>query len=187
VAGRCVGQRRAGAGADGGRRVVVPRVRFIDQTLGRVLAEAQRERARSSGGALARRTETIRILDGALTTPPPRAAASATSWTAATAVVVESAVAPHGAPESAGVARPGLVGSQRPLTLPEERRRCGVDRHAWRTGHRGSARRGGSPDDGGAAVRFAGHQGFATVTKPRDRASAAVGNPGAVASAPIES
>ena len=52
--------------------------RFIDQTLGRVLAEAQREREDIIGGALARRTETVRlILDGApidptACQPPPR-------------------------------------------------------------------------------------------------------------------
>jgi DNA-binding PucR family transcriptional regulator len=39
---------------------------FVDQVVGRVLAEAQREREAVIGGALARRTETIRlILDGA--------------------------------------------------------------------------------------------------------------------------
>ena len=44
--------------------------RYIDQTLGRVLAEAQREREDIIGGALARRTETIRlILDGAPVDP----------------------------------------------------------------------------------------------------------------------
>ncbi|HEX7322680.1 MAG TPA: helix-turn-helix domain-containing protein [Mycobacterium sp.] len=39
---------------------------YVDQVLGRVLAEAQREREEVLGGALARRTETVRlILDGA--------------------------------------------------------------------------------------------------------------------------
>ena len=39
---------------------------YVDQTLGQVLAEAQREREEVIGGALARRAETIRlILDGA--------------------------------------------------------------------------------------------------------------------------
>ena len=57
--------------------------RYIDQTLGRVLAEAQREREEVIGGALARRTETIRlILDGAPIDPAAASRRSATSWTA---------------------------------------------------------------------------------------------------------
>ncbi|MGA8545151.1 MAG: hypothetical protein WB785_07840 [Mycobacterium sp.] len=77
--------------------------RYVDHTLGRVLAEAQREREDIIGGALARRTETIRlILDGA---PLDRTAASRRIGyeldRSHTAVVVwaESPVAPHGALE----------------------------------------------------------------------------------------
>ena len=96
--------------------------RFIDQTLGRVLAEAQREREEVIGGALARRTETIRlILDGAPI--DPSAASRRLGYELDrrhTAVVVwtESAVAPHGALESAAVLLAQAAGSQRPLTLP---------------------------------------------------------------------
>ena len=96
--------------------------RFVDQTLGRVLAEAQREREEVIGGALARRTETIRlILDGA---PIDATAASRRLGYELdrrhTAVVVwsESAVAPHGALESAAVLLAQAAGSQPPLTLP---------------------------------------------------------------------
>ena len=96
--------------------------RFIDQTLGRVLAEAQREREEVIGGALARRTETIRlILDGAPI--DPTAASRRLGYELDrrhTAVVVwaESTVAPHGALESAAVLLAQAAGSQRPLTLP---------------------------------------------------------------------
>ena len=96
--------------------------RFIDQTLGRVLAEAQREREEVIGGALARCTETIRlILDGAPI--DPTAASRRLGYELDrrhTAVVVwaESAVAPHGALESAAVLLAQAAGSQRPLTLP---------------------------------------------------------------------
>ncbi len=96
--------------------------RFIDQTLGRVLAEAQREREEVIGGALARRTETIRlILDGAPI--DPTAASRRLGYELDrrhTGVVVwsESAVAPHGALESAAVLLAQAAGSQRPLTLP---------------------------------------------------------------------
>ena len=96
--------------------------RYIDQTLGRVLAEAQREREEVIGGALARRTETIRlILDGAPI--DPTAASRRLGYELDrrhTAVVVwaESAVAPHGALESTAVLLAQAAGSQRPLTLP---------------------------------------------------------------------
>ena len=96
--------------------------RYVDQTLGRVLAEAQREREEVIGGALARRTETIRlILDGAPI--DPTAASRRLGYELDrrhTAVVVwaESAVALHGALESAAVLLAQAAGSQRPLTLP---------------------------------------------------------------------
>src|ERR1700758_1322241 len=96
--------------------------RFVDQTLGRMLAEAQREREEVIGGALARRTETIRlILDGAPVDPTgasrrlgyelDRRHTAVVLWT-------ESDVAPHGALESAAVLLAQAAGSQRPLTLP---------------------------------------------------------------------
>ena len=96
--------------------------RFIDQTLGRVLAEAQREREEVIGGALARRTETIRlILDGAPIDPTSASRRLGYELDRRhTGVVVwsESAVAPHGALESAAVLLAQAAGSQRPLTLP---------------------------------------------------------------------
>ena len=95
--------------------------RFIDQTLGRVLAEAQREREEVIGGALARRTETIRlILDGAPI--DPTAASRRLGYELDrrhTAIVVwAESVAPHGALESTAVLLAQAAGSQRPLTLP---------------------------------------------------------------------
>src|SRR6476660_8909152 len=96
--------------------------RFIDQTLGRVLAEAQREREEVIGGALARRTETIRlILDGAPI--DPTAASRRLGYEldrrhTADVVWAEPAVAPHGALESVAVLLAQAAGSQRPLTLP---------------------------------------------------------------------
>ena len=96
--------------------------RYVDQTLGRVLAEAQREREDIIGGALARRTETIRlILDGAPV--DPTAASRRLGYEldrCHTAVVVwtESPVAPHGALESTAQLLAQAAGSGRPLTLP---------------------------------------------------------------------
>ena len=96
--------------------------RYVDQTLGSVLAEAQREREDVIGGALARRTETIRlILDGAPI--DPTAASRRIGYEldrSHTAVVVwaESAVAPHGALESAAQLLAQAAESGRPLTLP---------------------------------------------------------------------
>ncbi|MGB6207454.1 PucR family transcriptional regulator, partial [Mycobacterium sp.] len=96
--------------------------RFIDQTLGRMLAEAQREREEVIGGALARRTETIRlILDGAPIDPTAasrRLGYELDRWHTGLVVWSESAVAPHGALESAAVLLAQAAGSQRPLTLP---------------------------------------------------------------------
>ena len=117
---------------------------YADQALGRMLAEAQREREDVIGGGLARRTETIRlILDGA---PIDSTAASRRLGYELdrrhTAVVVwaESPVAPHGALESSAVLLAQAAGSQRPLTLPAGiDHAVGVDRHARRAGHRGSA------------------------------------------------
>ena len=96
--------------------------RYVDQTLGRVLAEAQREREEVIGGALARRAETIRlILDGAPV--EPTAASRRLGYEldrCHTAVVVwaELPVAAHGALESAAQLLAQAAGSGRPLTLP---------------------------------------------------------------------
>ena len=86
------------------------------------MAEAQREREEVIGGALARRTETIRlILDGAPIDPiaaSRRLGYELDRWHTAVVVWAESAVAPHGALESAAVLLAQAAGSQRPLTLP---------------------------------------------------------------------
>ena len=96
--------------------------RYIDQTLGRVLAEAQREREDIIGGALARRTETVRlILDGAPIDPTGASRRLGYELDRRhTGVVVwaESTVAPHGALESAAVLLAQAAESQRPLTVP---------------------------------------------------------------------
>jgi hypothetical protein len=148
--------------------------RYIDQTLGRVLAEAQREREEVIGGALARRTETIRlILDGA---PIDPAAASRRlalrldrriprSWCG------RSRQSPHGALESAAVLLAQAAGSQRPLTLPAGT----TTLWAW-IGTPGEpaiedlrSAVGRSPDDVRAAVgpTRRGIEGFAPATRPR--------------------
>ena len=96
--------------------------RYIDQILGRVLAEAQREREDIIGGGLARRTETVRlILDGAPidpTTASRRLGYELDRSHTALVVWTESPVAPHGALESAALLLAQAAGSQRPLTLP---------------------------------------------------------------------
>ncbi|WP_328412309.1 PucR family transcriptional regulator [Nocardia sp. NBC_00403] len=96
--------------------------RYVDQTLGRVLAEAQREREEVIGGALARRAETVRlILDGAPIDPADASRRIGYELNCDhTAVVVwaESPVAPHGALESAALLLAQAAGSHRPLTLP---------------------------------------------------------------------
>jgi DNA-binding PucR family transcriptional regulator len=95
---------------------------YVDQALARVLAEAQREREEVLGGALARRTETVRlILDGA---PIDRQRASERlGYELArrhTALVLwaEPAGAVQGALESAATLLAKAVGAHRPLTLP---------------------------------------------------------------------
>ena len=95
---------------------------YIDQTLGHVLAEAQREREEVIGGALARRAETIRlILDGAPIDPDTasRRIGYELDHRQHTALVVstEAPVAHHGALESAALLLAQAAGSQRPLTL----------------------------------------------------------------------
>jgi DNA-binding PucR family transcriptional regulator len=95
---------------------------YVDQALARVLAEAQREREEVLGGALARRTEAVRlILDGA---PSDRRRASERlGYELArrhTALVLwaEPAGEVQGALESAATALARAVGAHRPLTLP---------------------------------------------------------------------
>ncbi len=95
---------------------------YVDQTLGQVLAEAQREREEVIGGALARRAETIRlILDGAPIDPDTasRRIGYELDHRRHTALVLwtEAPVAPHGALESAALLLAQAAESQRPLTL----------------------------------------------------------------------
>lgn len=94
---------------------------YVDQVLGRVIAEMQREREEVLGGALARRTETVRlILDGA---PLDHAAASRRlGYDLArhhTAIVVwaEPPGVPQGALESAALALARASGARQPLTI----------------------------------------------------------------------
>jgi DNA-binding PucR family transcriptional regulator len=94
---------------------------YVDETLRRVLEEVQREREAVLGGALARRSETIRLLlDGA---PLDSAAAGARlGYDLArrhTALIVwaESPGVPAGALEQAATALAHAAGARRPLTL----------------------------------------------------------------------
>jgi DNA-binding PucR family transcriptional regulator len=95
---------------------------YVDQAIARVLAEAQREREEIIGGALARRTEAVRlILDGA---PIDRDRASGRlGYELArrhTALVLwaEPAGDVQGALESAATTLARAVGAHRPLMLP---------------------------------------------------------------------
>jgi DNA-binding PucR family transcriptional regulator len=95
---------------------------YVDVVLGRVLAEAQREREEVLGGALARRTETVRlILDGA---PIDRRRASERLGYELgrrhTALVLwaEPAGEVQGALESAATLLAASAGAHRPLMLP---------------------------------------------------------------------
>jgi len=95
---------------------------YVDETLQRVLEEAQREREAVIGGELARRAETIRLLlDGA----PLDAAAAGLRLgydleRRHTALIVwaEPPGAPHGGLEQAAALLAHAAGSGRPLTLP---------------------------------------------------------------------
>jgi DNA-binding PucR family transcriptional regulator len=95
---------------------------YVDAVLDGVLAEAARERADLLGGALARRTETVRlILDGAPITE--RRASQLLGYELdrdQTALVlwVEPAGQAHGALERAAIALAQATGAKRPLTLP---------------------------------------------------------------------
>ncbi|GAA5148312.1 PucR family transcriptional regulator [Pseudonocardia eucalypti] len=95
---------------------------YVDQVLGRVIAEAQREREEVLGGALARRTEAVRlILDGA---PMDRQQASERlGYQLArrhTALVLwaEPAGEVQGALEAAATLLARAAGAHRPLTFP---------------------------------------------------------------------
>lgn len=94
---------------------------YIDQVLGRVIAEMQREREEVLGGALARRTETVRlILDGAAVDAD--AASLRLRYELGrrhTAIIVwaGSAAAPSGALESVALALAQAAGARQPLTL----------------------------------------------------------------------
>jgi DNA-binding PucR family transcriptional regulator len=95
---------------------------YVDRIVGRVIAEAQHEREEVLGGALARRTETVRlILDGA---PIDRQTASERlGYELAhrhTALVLwaEPAGTIQGALESAANILAQAAGTRRPLTLP---------------------------------------------------------------------
>ncbi len=94
--------------------------KYVDDVLSRVLAEAQREREEILGGALARRTETVRlILDHAPI--DERTASSRLGYELSrrhTAVVLwAEARVPHGALESASELLARATGARRPLTM----------------------------------------------------------------------
>ena len=95
---------------------------YVDQVLGRVIAEMQREREEVLGGALARRTETVRlILDGA---PLDRHSASRRlgyeldRHHTATIVWAEPPAPAPGRLESLASALAQAAGARQPLTLP---------------------------------------------------------------------
>ncbi len=94
---------------------------YIDRVLGGVIAEMQREREEVLGGALARRTETVRlILDGAAL--DTHAASRRLGYELArhhTAIIVwaESALAAPGVLESAALQLTQAAGARRPLTV----------------------------------------------------------------------
>jgi DNA-binding PucR family transcriptional regulator len=95
---------------------------YVDQVLARVLSGVQREREEVLGGALARRTETVRlILDGAPI--DARQASERLGYDLGrrhTALVLwsESQADVQGALESAATVLAQAAGAQRPLTLP---------------------------------------------------------------------
>ena len=95
---------------------------YGDEVLGRVIAEAQREREQVLGGAIARRTEVIRlILDGA---PLETAAASLrlghdlSRHHTALVLWTETAEPRQGTLEATALALAHAAGARRPLTLP---------------------------------------------------------------------
>jgi DNA-binding PucR family transcriptional regulator len=95
---------------------------YGDEVLGRVIAEAQREREQVLGGAIARRTEVIRlILDGA---PLDTAAGSLrlghdlSRHHTALVLWTDTPEPGQGALEAAALALAHAAGARRPLTLP---------------------------------------------------------------------
>jgi DNA-binding PucR family transcriptional regulator len=94
---------------------------YADEVLGRVIAEAQREREQVIGGALARRTEVIRlILDGApldITTASRRLDHDLSRHHTALVIWAESAESPQGALEATALALARAAGARRPLML----------------------------------------------------------------------
>jgi DNA-binding PucR family transcriptional regulator len=97
---------------------------YIDETLRRVIAEAQREREEVLGGGLARRTETVRlILDGApldISAASQRLSYELARGHTALVVWAEPPGVPHGALESAATLLAATAGAGRPLTLPAD-------------------------------------------------------------------
>jgi DNA-binding PucR family transcriptional regulator len=95
---------------------------YVDEVLRRVLAEAQREREEVLGGALARRTETVRlILDGAPIDAQTAGRRLGYELSRSHTAVVLWAEAPgvaQGALESAAALLARAAGARRPLTLP---------------------------------------------------------------------
>lgn len=95
---------------------------YVDHVVGRVIAEAQREREQILGGALARRTETVRlILDGAPI--DSRHASERLEYGLARRHTALVLWAPppgevQGALESAAASLARAAGARRPLTLP---------------------------------------------------------------------
>lgn len=95
---------------------------YVDQVIGRVIAEAQREREEVLGGALARRTETVRlILDGAPIESRRASERLGYELERRHTALVLWAPSPgeiQGALESAANVLARAVGVRRPLTLP---------------------------------------------------------------------
>ena len=95
---------------------------YVDRVLGRVIAEMQREREEVLGGALARRTETVRlILDGAAL--DTHAASRRLRYDLDrhhTAIIVwaDPPTAASGVLESLALALAQAAGARQPLTLP---------------------------------------------------------------------
>ena len=95
---------------------------YVDDVLSRVLVEAQREREEVLGGALARRTETVRlILDGApidSQTAGRRLGYELSRHHTAVVLWAEAPGVAEGALESAGAVLARAAKSRRPLTMP---------------------------------------------------------------------
>jgi DNA-binding PucR family transcriptional regulator len=94
---------------------------YADEVLGRVIAEAQREREQVLGGALARRAEVIRlILDGApleITAASRRLGHDLRRHHTALVLWTETAESQQGALEATALALAHAAGARRPLTF----------------------------------------------------------------------